>query len=135
MSDFKEHLNRVMNDAEDSTFRFEPEDIAKNKWVCALSYLSILFFLPLVICPNSKYGKFHANQALVLFIVSIIGSAVFGIAGTILSLVKLGWIASIVSGIWGLLMTLLTILGIVNVLNGKAKELPVIGKFKLIRVE
>jgi len=135
VSDFNEDLNRIMNDAEDTTEYFEPEDIEKNKWVCALAYLSILFFLPLVVCPNSRYGKYHANQALILFLVSVIGNVAFGIARKMLSVVFMGWAVSIASTIWGLLIFLFMLMGIFNVLGGRAKELPVIGKLRLIRVD
>ena len=36
------------------------EDIEKNKVMAGLSY--ILFFLPLIACPESKYGRFHATR-------------------------------------------------------------------------
>lgn len=39
---------------------FEAEDIEKNKVLSAVAYL--LFFIPLLAAPDSKYGKFHANQ-------------------------------------------------------------------------
>ena len=45
----------------DITQQFAPEDIQKNKVISALSYLGILFFLPLVAAPESRFGKFHAN--------------------------------------------------------------------------
>ena len=77
MSDLNNDLKRVMNEETDFTFRYDPEDIARNKSVCALSYLSILFFLPLVVCPDSKFGRFHANQALALLITAIFGNVLF----------------------------------------------------------
>lgn len=49
----------------DITQQFAPEDIQKNKVISALSYLGILFFLPLMAAPESRFGKFHANQSLV----------------------------------------------------------------------
>ena len=133
MSDLNRDLERLRNEETDFTFRYDPEDITRNKSVCALSYLSVLFFLPLVICPDSRYGRFHANQALVLLITSVAGNVMFRIAKSILSVVHLGWIAGIASWFWGLLVFLLLIFGIVNVLNGRARELPLIGKIKLLR--
>ena len=53
----------------DYTSRMDPNDILQNKTLCGLAYVfPILFFLPLVSCPNSKFGRFHANQALLLFL-------------------------------------------------------------------
>ncbi len=133
MSDLNRDLERLRNEETDFTFCYDPEDITRNKSVCALSYLSVLFFLPLVVCPDSRYGRFHANQALVLLITSVAGNVMFRIAKSILSVVHLGWIAGIASWFWGLLVFLLMIFGIVNVLNGRARELPLIGKIKLLR--
>ena len=53
---------------------FTLEDIEKNKTMAGLAYL--LFFLPLIVCPESQFAKFHANQALILVIVSIAGSII-----------------------------------------------------------
>jgi hypothetical protein len=39
---------------------FDQADIEKNKTMAGLAYL--LFFLPLVACPDSPFGRFHANQ-------------------------------------------------------------------------
>ena len=56
---------------------FDPADIEKNKTMAGLAYL--IFFLPLIVCPDSKYGKFHANQGLLLLITSIVGTVVLSI--------------------------------------------------------
>ena len=37
------------------------EDIENNKTMAGLAYL--LFFLPLIICPESRYAKFHQSVA------------------------------------------------------------------------
>ena len=47
----------------------DPADIEKNKTMAGLAYL--IFFLPLLACPDSKYGRYHANQALLLFILGL----------------------------------------------------------------
>lgn len=55
---------------------YPAEDIEKGKTMAGLSYL--LFFLPLVACHESKYAKFHANQALLLLITAIAGNVMLG---------------------------------------------------------
>ncbi|MDP4153766.1 MAG: hypothetical protein Q8865_10095 [Bacillota bacterium] len=100
----------------------DPADVEKNKVIAGLAYL--LFFLPLLACPDSKFGRFHANQALVLWI--------FGFGGSlVLSLIPIiGWFLlifyPIAVGVFG-------IIGLVNGLQGKAKELPLIGKIKIFK--
>ena len=101
--------------------QFSPEDIEKNKTMAGLSYL--LFFLPLVACPDSAFGRFHANQSLVLIIFGIVGSVILGFIPI------LGWILLI---FYPLVILALGIYGLINGLNGKATELPVIGKIKIL---
>ena len=63
--------NYNMQSSSDFTGYFDQMDIENNKIISGLSYLGILFFLPLVAAPNSRFGKFHANQSLVLLISSV----------------------------------------------------------------
>lgn len=101
---------------------FNQADIESNKTMAGLAYL--IFFLPLIVCPDSLFAKFHANQGLLLLIVGFGGSFILAIIPI------LGWIllpfftlATLGFGIWGL----------INGLSGKAKELPLIGKFRLLK--
>ncbi len=103
---------------------FDPADIEKNKVMAGLAY--IIFFLPLIVCPESKFGKFHANQALGLLIVSVAGSIVL----SILSFIVIGLI---LFPFFGIGITVLFILGLINGLTGKVKSLPVVGGFKIIK--
>ncbi|SDM52351.1 hypothetical protein [Acetanaerobacterium elongatum] len=106
---------------------FDPADIEKNKAIAGIAYLGILFFLPLVICPDSKYGKFHANQGLVLLIFGIVAS----IVGTILAFIPyIGWLFQLLLSL-GVLA--LAIMGLINGFTGKAKELPIIGKIRILK--
>ena len=98
------------------------EDIEKGKTMAGLSYL--IFFLPLVACPESKYAKFHANQALPLLIAAIAGNVILGIVPVI------GWM---LMPIFGLGVLALGIMGLINGFGGKAKRLPLIGKFTIIK--
>lgn len=101
---------------------YEAQDIEQNKVMAALAY--ILFFLPLIACPQSAYGKFHANQGLLLLILGFGGSIVLSIIPI------LGWI---LLPIFSLVVFVFAIIGIVNGIGGKAKELPIIGKFRIIK--
>lgn len=101
---------------------YTPEDIEKGKTMAGLSYL--LFFLPLIACPDSKYGRFHANQSLLLLITGIAGNIILGIIPVI------GWMLMPVFGI-GVLV--LGIMGLINGFGGKAKRLPIIGKFTILK--
>ena len=101
---------------------YTPEDIEKNKTMAGLAYL--LFFLPLITCPESGYAKFHANQSLLLWIVGVAGTVILGIIPII------GWV---LIPVFGLAVFALAILGLVNGFGGKAKRLPLIGKFDILK--
>ena len=118
--DLSEKFNEFNNTA-DTTSEYDAQDIEKNKVMAVLAY--ILFFIPLLAAKDSKFARFHTNQGLVLFLGGIIASVVAVIP-------VIGWI---VAPIAGLVITVLAIIGILNALNGRAKELPVIGKFKILK--
>lgn len=118
--DLSEKFNEFNNTA-DTTSEYDAQDIENNKVMAVLAY--ILFFIPLLAAKDSKFARFHANQGLVLFLGGIIASVVAVIP-------VIGWI---VAPIAGLVITVLAIIGILNALNGRAKELPVIGKFKILK--
>jgi uncharacterized membrane protein len=101
---------------------YTPEDVEKNKTMAGLAYL--LFFLPLITCPESRYAKFHANQGLLLWIAGIAGTVILGIIPII------GWI---LMPVYGVVILILGIMGLVNGFGGKAKPLPLIGKFTILK--
>lgn len=97
-------------------------DVDKNKTMAILSYF--IFFLPLITAKDSKFAKFHANQSLILLIISIAANVI----GSLIPVVG-GIIATVV----GLGVLVLWIMGIINASNGEMKELPVIGTYKLLK--
>lgn len=101
---------------------YTAEDIEKGKTMAGLSYL--LFFLPLVVCPESKYARFHANQALLLLIAAIAGNIILSIIPIV------GWM---LMPIFGICILVLGVMGLINGFGGKAKQLPIIGRFTLIK--
>lgn len=101
---------------------YTPEDIEKNKTMAGLAYL--LFFLPLLVCPDSGYARFHSNQSLVLLIVAVAGNIILGIIPVV------GWMLLPVFGIGTLI---LLVMGLINGFGGKAKPLPLLGKFTVLK--
>lgn len=83
---------------------------------------------------GSKFARFHANQGLTLFIACVAWSIVYSILNWIILAIswRLYFISSII-GLLSLVFLLLAVIGIINAANGKAKELPVIGKFKFLK--
>ena len=116
----QKNKNQELGATQENTYT--PEDIEKNKTMAGLAYL--LFFLPLIACPESRYAKFHANQALLLIITGIVGNVILGIIPVI------GWM---LMSIFGIGVLILGIMGLVNGFGGKAKQLPLIGKFTILK--
>ena len=124
-----------MNENDESVVAeiYEADDIQQNKTMAGLAY--ILFFLPLIVCKDSKFGRFHANQGLLLLILSVASYIALSIIATIIAIIswRLFGIVSLLYGLCGLAILGLAIYGLVNGLNGKVKELPIIRKFRIIQ--
>lgn len=107
----------------------------ENKVIFILAYLGILFFLPLVSCPDSKVGRFHANQGLLLLITSIAGQIVVTILSSIIMAIswRLWMITSLIWWAWAIAIVALAIVGMMNANKGEQKPLPIIGKFTIIK--
>ncbi|MBQ9468118.1 MAG: DUF4870 domain-containing protein [Clostridia bacterium] len=114
-------------DTPDYTAQFTKEDVESNKVMAILAYIGILVLVPIFAAKESKFARFHANQGLVFLIVAVIAGAVSGIFGLI---PYVGWIVGSAIGVCTLL---LMIFGIVNAAQGRAKELPIIGKFRILK--
>ncbi len=122
------------NNTPDSTSEFDPQDIEQNKVMAVLAYFGILVLVPILGAPNSKFARFHANQGLILLLACVgLGIALYILNVVILAISWRLWgLASILNILW-LAPTVLAIIGIVNAASGKAKELPLIGKYKLLK--
>ena len=108
------------------------ESETTKKVVFSLCYIwGILFFLPLVLYRDDKKATFHANQGLVLLIVAVCGNVIFGILTSFGGVMRT--IFGALAGVFSLALLILGIIGIVNVVNDETKELPVVGKIKILK--
>ena len=119
----------------DFTQQFDPNDIQQNKVFSVLAYFGFLFLIPMLAAPNSQFARFHTNQGLVLFLFDIAGGIAVSIITAIFVWVPIvgGIIITIVSSVVSLGIAVLLILGVINAATGKAKELPVIGKIRILK--
>jgi uncharacterized membrane protein len=120
-------------DEENKIYDFEPDDIEQNKVISGLAY--IIFFLPLLVCPKSKFGKFHSNQSLLLLIVGLIGNVIITILSSFIAIysVLFSLFLGFISLAFGITIFVLFIIGLINAFNGRAKELPIIGSFRILK--
>lgn len=121
----------------DSTAAFHPMDIQQNKFMAILSYFGLLALIPYFGAKQSPYAQYHAKQGMNLMLVDI----GVGILAFLLGLIKVtkvygwlpqrvtpGWVVAIQVILW-LIALAFAVVGIVNAAEGKAKELPIIGKY------
>jgi uncharacterized membrane protein len=129
------------NNSEPEVDTFDEEDINKNKFFALLSYLSILVLIPIFAAPKSKYAHFHVVQGVNLLVLGIIHFILSAIANLFATTRYEYGIAykttpeffSIILMLFSLVIFILSIIGIINAVSGKAKKLPLIGNFKIIK--
>ena len=121
---------KEFNNTKDYTEEFDPQDIEQNKLMAVLAYLSWLVLIPLFAAKESKFARFHCNQGIVLAIAEIAVWIVFGI---LRRLPLIGWLFAIIEALISLACFVLAVIGIVNAVNGKAKELPFVGGFRILK--
>ncbi len=143
----------------DTTAQFDPQDIELNNRLSLLSYLGILVLVPIFLVKRSRFARFHANQGLVLLIAGIVSDLALLVLKLIVGALRSGLMAllyridgsrvliamgavlgGVVSGVFWILSVLisvalivLAVLGIVNAVKGRARELPLIGWFHILR--
>lgn len=102
---------------------YDTGDIAANKGLAGISYINPIFIIiALLASPNSRYLRFHLNQALLL--------SLYMLACALITIIPvLGWIAGGIGIIAGIVFM---IMGMVSGFNGTEKELPIIGSYRII---
>lgn len=154
-------MAKKLFDTPDTTTQFDPADIELNNRLSCLAYLGLIpWLIPMLLVKKSRFAKYHANQGLVLLILNLISGVILGVIKLIAGLISSGIVALcmkiamklaffatvgtifsvIISIITWILITLvslavlfLTVVGIIYAAKGRAKELPLIGRFKLIK--
>ena len=112
---------------------YDMKDIEENKVFAFFSYLGFLFIIPLIARPDSRFCKFHVNQGIILCITEAIVGALCAALELAMVTAGLVTIIELMTTALDILTACLAIYGIVNALTGKAKELPVIGKFRILK--
>lgn len=143
----------------DTTAQYDPQDIELNNRLSLLSYLGILVLIPIFLVKKSRFAKFHANQGLWLLIANVavqtilylirlivyaLGSGVTTLLFKVIKSVAVLTVHNVLIDVFNVVMVLLTVavsaavialvvLGILNAVKGRAKELPLIGRFRILR--
>ena len=119
----------------DETQNYDVQDIQNSKALSFLSYLGILFLIPMLVNKDSAYTKFHVNQGIVLFLTELAGGIAVGIVSFILAFIPV--VGAIIGGllyvVFSIGILILVILGIINAVQGKVVRLPLIGSFQIYK--
>ena len=99
----------------------DQKDVDDNKIMGILAY--IFFLIPLLAAKESPFARFHTNQGLLVFLLYVASSVIMIIP-------ILGWIIGPIGYFFGFVCT---IMGIINAIGGKTKDLPLIGKYRIIK--
>jgi len=105
-------------------------DIEQNKVYAVVGYLGILFLVPLLAAPNSRYARYHANQGIVLFLATVVVTGGFYVLAHI---PFLGRVLGLAGSVAWIVAFVFLILGIINAANGKCQPLPVLGGIQLLK--
>lgn len=86
-----------------------------------VAYLTWIGFIIALVAGDKENSKFHLNQALVLNLFALIGT--------------FSWIPiiGIFTGLWSLFVFVCWIIGFVAAINGEEKEVPLLGKIKILK--
>ncbi len=123
---------RNILDTDDYTYSFTKEEKEQGKISCIIGYFFVLFFVPLL-NKNNKYCRYHANQSICLLIFSLILGMLLSLFTMLFNALSLNIISIILKVFVSLIILVYLCLGIYNVINNKAKDLPLIGNIRFIK--
>jgi uncharacterized membrane protein len=103
----------------------------EDKIFAALSYMSLLFIVPLILRHDQDEVYFHARQGLVLFgAEAVVWFLLFMLESFFVALLpstELGIVSILGAAAW-LLFVAVSAMGIYSVFRGKKWEMPILGK-------
>lgn len=125
----------------DHTKRFHPDDRRCCKIECACACSGLLFFLPLVSVPGSKFGRYWANQGLIMLfceiLLLIVGFLLSWILGLLALIPFIGIIFTIVKIAAFIALGLIALFFIVLqgsfAARGRAVDMPFVGHLRFIK--
>ena len=121
------------------------QDVQSSRGIAWLSYMGLLFLIPMFVKKESPYCQFHVKQGATLFAVEFAYIVTKSIFLAIINAIFPGYsiygytvhstvynIFSVLLNLAYIFLTVLAIIGIVNAAKGQKKELPLISKIPWI---
>jgi uncharacterized membrane protein len=97
----------------------------ENKLLGALSYISVLCIIPLLLKREDKFIHDHAKQGVGLFLMELIVGAATEVIGW---LPVIGDLTRLVASVMGVIFLIISVIGIIKVLSGSSFTVPLIGE-------
>lgn len=111
---------------------FESSDYQQNRLAASFGY--VIFFIPLLVCPHSRLGRYAANQGLLGFLAMLAVTVAFWIVQLILGWIPIvGALVKIADVLCRLVVLGAMVYGAISCFRGNAKPLPYIGQYELFR--
>lgn len=98
---------------------FDPKDVEENKVIAALSYIWILFLIPLLTKKDSRFAVEHAKQGLVLFIVELIIMVIWWIP----------FLGYVIGSILSVAVSIVAVIAFVFAIQGRFWKIPLVYDF------
>lgn len=127
--------------AREYTRKFHPDDRRSCRVECVCACSGLLFFLPLVSAPDSRFGRYWANQGLLMLLSEIVGLLVWALISFTMGLLALipfvGIIFTAIKIILGIAELSIFLFFIIRACTfagkGRAVDFPIIGYLRLIK--
>lgn len=132
---------KLIANGHDHTAKFRDYDRKRCRLESLCACTGILFFVPLVSTPESRYGRYWANQGLIVLLVEalclIAGLTLSALLSLLLPVPVLGKIAAVLKvlvavALWGIVL-FYVLTAALSVLRGRAKDVPFIGYWRFFR--
>lgn len=114
---------------------YTDKDVTEGKPLAAVGYVPICclpaFLVPMFAAKENKYAQFHARQAALFYILTLVSGIAVFIFRTICYAIGhgLGCAGAIVVIAWSGMVLVMMVIGVINALQGQAKDLPFIGAY------
>ncbi|MBR5527638.1 MAG: hypothetical protein IKV97_01450 [Clostridia bacterium] len=107
----------------DISATFAYEDREKNRILCLIAYIPLLFFVPVLFASRSPVAKFHANQGFALSVALVVCSLIASVF----------WLLSLPLSLFTLIIFIMELYGAVNASRGTVIEYPVLSGIRLFK--
>ena len=132
---------RFSPNGKEHTKRFHPDDRRCCKVECVCACTGILFFLPLVSVPGSRFGRYWANQGLIILFLELVlllaGFFLSWILGLLTLIPFIGIVFNIIKVIALIALALTALFAIILqgsfAARGRAIDLPFFGFRRFIK--